>query len=598
MISSALHALRGALQSCRTFESPAAQLTHTMDALDSSLRTCSAGAAELDKAIGRVEKAFAKGDGRKVIEGAFAPDIDLGVFVKRLVRNHITTSRTGLDHALASHSYRHLDGQARGLIRCVRPEVRAEIVRRWTEPEGSSVHVTEGKVVALDIPGTDFRCALIDGGFSSLGLNLSQSEATQLLLARPEGTPPGTTLLQMLPGLGEDHTVGNYFLICAAIGSDGSLSPGLDSDAVYSLAAEAHDFLKDIEGDVSVREPLARFFNWMGDNTRAAQSREIAATLREGMDPRDNLRLGEVARGALTTTDEIRAFNQASVAENRQWAGFHYARAEKPRLAVDQYLKSAKAFEAVRQSDMAATMYANAAEKLASYEVFPEVIDVLHDAIRSYGGAHGSASKVGLRCADAFAARGLHVSAAMTHELLASHLWPERESRNVFASPDTGAAGKRALAETHLQKAREIFAAIGLSETMRDLPGLIRSAIAANLDTLTSQDGLIGNDFVVYFEGASDVISQEGFDEHASLDWVLFRRSPRDDVRQVYELMTEDTRRALVSRGGRHLYRQVPLEASDFVDGVAALDMLTTRQATGALKVVLRFDDDSAPTDL
>ncbi|WP_150667159.1 hypothetical protein [Pandoraea anhela] len=473
------------------------------------------------------------------------------------------TTETGLTHALRTHEYYQLDRQARGLINALRPEVRAEIVRRWAQAEGTSVHVTEGKFIALDIPGTDFRISLMGGGLSEKGLNLSQQEATQLLLARPEGEPPGSTLLQMLPGLPQDHAPADYHLIGAAIGADGSLLPGVDPDAAYALAAPAHDKVFNNSGDVSLRERFARFFSRVGDNRRAAQSREIVATIRAEMRPAENMENGEVAREGLTTIGEVRRFNQMGVAENRRWAGFHYARANEPRMAASQYLKSAASFAGVGDQVMAARMYASALEKMATFDVFPKVGNVLTQAIEGYKSDVDGASRISARCADAFVARGLYVSAAMIHELAAEAL------------DAVGAGPASTLATSHREMARTYFASVGLSSEDRDFAAMIRTAIDANLEALASDDGLQRQGYAIRFEDKCDFISAEEFDVQSPTEWVLLRRGKASDAKHVYDLMTDASRqRLLETKNSRHPYRQDPLSASDFIDDVAALDML------------------------
>ncbi|VVE61364.1 hypothetical protein PCA31118_00551 [Pandoraea captiosa] len=69
---------------------------------------------------------------------------------------------------------------------------------------------------------------------------------------------------------------------------------------------------------------------------------------------------------------------------------------------------------------MAASMYANAAEKLAGFETFRDISQALTDAITAYENDVGAVSRIGTRCAEALMKQGLYVSAAMTHDLVAS----------------------------------------------------------------------------------------------------------------------------------------------------------------------------------
>ncbi|WP_157123190.1 hypothetical protein [Pandoraea vervacti] len=544
-----------------------------MQTLQACLQTCSPGAAELTRAIERVEAAFTKHEAWQCIKRCFERHVGRSAFVKDVVRNHVTTTSTGLAHVHRVVGNLQLDNFATQLVRAMRPEVRADIVDRWSQPDGTGLYVTEGNFIAVGIPGTDLRLSLMDGGFSHQGLNLSQAEATQLLLARPEGTPPGTTLLDLLPMLTDDRPLASFRIIGAAIGDDGHVLPGLDRDATHAAAAAAHDALTHLSGTLPEREALARFFGSQGDERRAAQSREIIAQIRSGMSPDENFRSGEVARERLETIDAIRRFNDLRAGENRQRAAFHYARAASPQLAAEQYLASAKMYASAADHRMAASMYANAAEKLASFATFRDISQVLTDAITAYENDVSAVSRIGTRCAEALTKQGLYVSAAMAHDLVTHRLldWLEKQPAGVDM------AQVRARYAAHTEAMFECFAAVGLSVTEFDTPSLIRSAIDARRNDLASSDGLAGNRYVIHFDDESDTISAQAFDAHAPTTWVLLRRGDIGDPKQVYELMTEDSMHDLLRHRSVHPYHRKPLVETDFVEGIEVLDMLTAK---------------------
>ncbi|MFK0376356.1 hypothetical protein [Pandoraea sp. NPDC090278] len=466
-----------------------------------------------------------------------------------------------------------LDTVATQLCSALRPHIREEIVNRWSHAEDTGVHVTEGGFIAVGIPGTDFRLSLMDAGFSHQGLNLSQAEVTQLLLARPDGTPPGTTLLDLMSGFTQDHALASLRIIGAAVGGDGSLLPGLDPEAVRSVAAAAHDARSQVTGSLAEREPLARFFHWVGDDLRAGQSRQAIATIRAQTPPPEDLRSDGIVRALLASGEDVRKANGLRVGIERHRAAFHYDRAAQPRLAAEQYLAAAKIFAAAGDRMMAAGNYANAAEKLSACETFTPMVTALAHAIEIYGDDFRAVSKLGTRCAEVFAVRGFHVSAAMVHELVVTRF--DVLGRNAGVN----AAALDALIADHVAKAEAAFAAVGLSAYDENIPSLIRAAIDARLDCFTTTEGLQGDGYRILFEDHSDVISAEEFDMRAPTEWLLLRRGLSTASHQVYELMTSTTRHALMSNGSSHPYLRRTLTASDFVDGIDALDMLTAATA-------------------
>lgn len=573
MIADAIQALRSALQPCRNRESSSAYLTQATDTLQDRLQSCSPGSAELTRAIERVEAAFSGNDGWPLIKHCFERDVDRSAFVKRLVRNHVSTTQVGLEHVRRKTSDAQLDTAATQLCSALRPHIREEIVNRWSRAEDTGVHVTEGGAIAVGIPGTDLRLSLMDAGFSREGLNLSQVEVTQLLLARPAGTPPGTTLLDSMPTLTQGHALASFRMIGAAVRVDGSLPPGLDPEAVRGVAAAAHDALSHVTGTLAEREPLARFFHWVGDDLRAGQSRQAIATIRAQTSPQEDLRSDEIARALLASGQDVRRANGLRIGVERHRAAFHYDRAAQPRLAAEQYLAAAKIFAVAGDRMMAAGNYANAAEKLSACETFTPMVTALAHAIELYGDDFRAVSKLGSRCAEVFAARGFHISAAMVHELVVTRFDVLERGAGV------NVAALDALIAEHVAKAEAAFAAVGLSAYDENVPSLIRAAIDARLDRFTTAEGLQGDGYRILFEDHSDMVSAEEFDKNASTEWILLRRGASTASHQVYELMTSATRHALFSSGSPHPYLRQPLTASDFIDGIDALDMLTAATA-------------------
>ncbi|WP_157122726.1 hypothetical protein [Pandoraea oxalativorans] len=379
-------------------------------------------------------------------------------------------------------------------------------------------------------------------------------------------------MLDAMPTLAQDHALASLRIIGAALGAHGRLLPGLDPETVHSVACAAHDGLSQVTGSLAERESLARFFHWVGDDLRAGQSRQAIATIRAQTSPSEDPRSDEIARALLASGEDVRRANGLRAGVDRHRAAFHYDRAAQPRLAAEQYLAAARIFAVAGDRPMAAGNYASAAEKLSACGTFTPMVTALAHAIEIYGSDFRAVSKLGARCAEVFAGRGFHISAAMVHELVFTRLEVLEQDASV------NAATLESLLADHVAKAEAAFAAVGLSAFDESIPSLIRTAIDARLHRFTPE-GLQGDGYRILFEDHSDTISAEAFDKQAPTEWLLLRRGLSTASHQVYELMTSATRHALISRGSPHPYLRQPLTASDFIDGIDALDMLTAATA-------------------
>ncbi|WP_157123189.1 hypothetical protein [Pandoraea vervacti] len=503
-------------------------------------------------------KAASADHGWNVIGPCFQHGVDRTDTVRELARSHLAALPGGLRHVLAVCNIRVFDELNEKVFGALSQDVRDEIVRRWSEPNASSLYVTKDGLFAVDLPGTDFRCALTAKGLSQNGLRLTQLEATRLLLAQVDGDFASGPVRTVLPAMAVLHPGVVYTLLGAVIGPDGSLPPELDRDEIHALAAAAHDRLKGEDGTVELREPFARFFRWMGDEKRAAQAHALTAKVRSMHAEQGGALAVDPNLSGHDRADEVLRINHTRAAIERQLAAFHYDRAIEPRLAATELLASASSFSSAGERPLAAAMYAAAAEKLASCGAFFEVRSTLKDAAGAYGADSEALSRICTRCADAFGQRGLHYAAAKTHALAAEFL-RERIERHT----DIDVAAAVACYERHFVRAQS------------DLPARIRSAIAARLDALSSPDGLKVIGAVIRFDARQDPILFEVFDPQADTEWLLWHMGEQGDGTGVYHLVIDETREQLCRTGSRHPYFDRAVTLNDFVDDDAALALLS-----------------------
>ncbi|VVE61367.1 hypothetical protein PCA31118_00552 [Pandoraea captiosa] len=558
MTSQLLHTLKSVISPYFPIANPEARLPKAMRVIAALAETCSATSRELFVAGAELLKAGSADHGWNVIGPCFERGVDRTDTVRELARSHLAALPGGLRHVLGACSMRVFDELNEKVFGVLAPDVRDEIVRRWSEPNGSRLYVTREGLFAVDLPGTDFRCALTAKGLSQSGLRLTQHEATRLLLAQVDGDFASGPVLTVLPAMAVLHPGVVYTLLGAVIGPDGSLPPELDRDEIHALAAAVHDKLKCEDGTVELRAPFARFFRWMGDEKRAAQAHALTASVRSlhaeqggglALDP--NLSGRERA-------DEVSRINHTRAAIERQLAAFHYDRAIEPRLAATELLASASSFSSAGERPLAAAMYAAAAEKLASCGAFSEVRSTLKDAAGAYGADWDALSRICARCAEAFDRRGHHHAAAKTHALAAGFM-RERIERHA----DIDVAGALACYERHFVRAQS------------DVPARIRSAIAARLHALSSADGLKVIGAVIRFDARQDPILFEAFDPDADTEWLLWHMGEQGDGTGVYHLVIDETREQLCKTGSRHPYFDRTVTRNDFIDGDEALALLS-----------------------
>ncbi|VVE61361.1 hypothetical protein PCA31118_00550 [Pandoraea captiosa] len=584
MITGALDALRSAIHPCRNLESSSARLNQSLDVLHDSLRGGSPGASDITEAAETVENACLKRDGWHALKQRFSPESGRKVFVERLVRTHLATTDTGLAHVRQTFPYAVLDSEAASVVKALKPTVRDAIVDGWSNPDSTAVHMTEQGFIALEIPGTDLRCALFGGCFGSEGLALTQREATQLLLARPEGAPPGGTVLRALRDGIADRSAENYALLSAAIDANGDVLPELNQEDVRAVANAAHDALMS-RGDARGRAPFARLFRRMGDTQRADQSGGVVRLTI----PANWLRGGAstVVRPATNDASSAAPISSATARELTLQAQVRAMNQTTPRAAVDALLASAKAFEDAHDPLAAAGKYALAAEKLAGFALFPSVGEAMFNAFGNYGPYLQRSSRIASLCAEAFEARGLYLSAAATHEVVADYLMAGLDSR---IDRETMAT----LASTHRDTADACFVKGGLPAAAkdRDFAGLVRRAIETNSASLGAGKVLVGDGYIIKFEDLTDPFLAETFDKEEPTEWLLLMSGQRTDGVEIYTPITKASWRMLTKRvtdergvalpnqTRRHPYLTRPLADRDFALGAVCVEMF--RRASDA----------------
>jgi len=184
------------------------------------------------------------------------------------------------------------------------------------------------------------------------------------------------------------------------------------------------------------------------------------------------------------------------------------------------------------------------------------------------------------RCAEIFAARERHVSAALLHILAADYLVEHRPKR-------LGRDEITALSTYHRRRARDYFNASDLRGAPQDLRQLVWFSIERRLDELNSQHGLTGENYVVRFVDASDIISFHEFEATPGDVWVLMLTGERPNGVRIYDLVTARTMRRLaparrltdaILPGGErkwpHPILRRAFEDGDFIEGAGVVDMI------------------------
>ncbi|MFK0376355.1 hypothetical protein [Pandoraea sp. NPDC090278] len=540
--------------------------TELIRAFDEEIAPCAANSHGFYAAIERLVQGLSASDVWNALGTCFQADTQCGSMVNLLVIQHLSTSVNGMAHVLnLLRSTVKLAAGASKVLRSLTPEVRSEMVSRWSDSEQTSVYMTPNHFIAVEIPGTGLRCPVMCVGLPGRGLGLTQYEVTQLITARLEDRTDGATALSLLPGVAVHQRYLTWHLLAALIGVDGNPLDGVDPVAVRKLAISLLDAFKSVDETPAIHESLCMFFDRMGDDEGAARSYEHLARTHERMAHHVAPRKSEGLY--------LQAANFRSIAASC------FEKGASLKAAATQYREAGASFAKANETSRAHEYYELAAVSMSRAAAVCDVESLLGSLREPSHSDLASLCLLHERCAEIFAARERLVSAALLHILAADYLVEHRPKR-------LGRDEVTALATHHRRRARDYFNVAELSGAPQDLRQLVWFSIERRLDELTSQHGLSGENYVVRFVDARDTISFHEFEATPGDAWVLMLTGERPNGVRIYDLVTAHTMRRLaptrrltgvVSRGERkwpHPILPRAFEAGDFIEGAGVVDMI------------------------
>ncbi|VVE62459.1 hypothetical protein PAN31117_00877 [Pandoraea anapnoica] len=536
-------------------------------AFDDEIAPCAANSYALHIAIDRFALGLSAPDVWNELRRCFQADTQRCSMVNLLVMQHLSTSVNGLAYVLnLLRSTEKLVAAAGKVLHSLTPEVRSEMVRRWSDPEQTSVYMTPNQFIAVEIPGTGLRCPVMCVGLSGHGLSLTQHEVAQLLTARLEERSDGATALSLLPGIAVHQRYLTGHLLAGLIGAGGNPLGDVDQAAVRRLAISVLDAFEGVHVTPEIHESLCAFFDRVGDDESAARSFGQLAVTHERM-----------AQSAVPRKSDglyLQAANFRSIAAS------YGEKAASLKEAAIQYREAGAGFAKAHESSRALENYELAAMTMSRAATVCDVESLLASTRDLRQSDLASLCSLYERCAAVFAARERLVSAALLHILAADYLVEHRPKR-------LGRDEVTALAMHHRRRARDYFNVAELRGAPQDLRQLVWFSIERRLDELTSENGLPGEGYVVRFVDASDIISFHEFEATPGDAWVLMLSGERPDGVRIYDLVTAHTMRRLapvrglmdviVSRGERkwpHPILPRAFKAGDFIEGAGVVDMI------------------------
>ncbi|VVD83860.1 hypothetical protein PCA20602_01269 [Pandoraea capi] len=550
---------------------PEPSLDVAIQAFDAVLQQCSAGSHEIDRAIERLQKVAARADNWRVISAAFREGTDRKSMVAKLVRSHLVTCDVGMKHALRVARIKTLGDEATSVVHALTPDARAEILSRWSAPEHTALMMTPSGLVAMGIPGTVFRCPVMDGCISPDGLGLTQREATQLLLARLEDQQTSTTVLDALPEAAprQRYVVGN--LLAEVLGANESPPSEVDRDALYRVAVIVHDALKGRNDvPVSLSDRFSRFFAISGDHARAAEAHDTVAAFRLQLVRKEAGLSRKVPETLRDAHWERAIFYSTSAAARLSTAALHLACLEtnKPE-EIRLCLATARRFRDAGDAAYAVAFYARAAQTSALTNAFGEVEKILDEARGEVRGDYEGLCMIYERCAKTFEACGHPFAAALLHMLAVDYATKLR-------AQGVDVAIVTPLETHHRRRAQACFARADRKAGPEDIGSLLAFAAGPLWGKLTSPDGVVGQTAIIRFSEACDAITCNPFDAAPDSRWVLMHHGTQTTGRKLYDFVTEATMRALMASRSRHPSHDRAYQQSDFVRGLTVVNMLYT----------------------
>ncbi|MCI3208331.1 MULTISPECIES: hypothetical protein [Pandoraea] len=355
----------------------------------------------------------------------FKDDVNVPETAKLLVQCHLATSREGLLHVLGQHPKLDVaDKAAARLLASLKPHVRDAMVANWRNVDATGLHAISAGLIAVQIPGTVFRCPLIGRTFTRDGLDLTQHEATSLLQSNFEGAS-SRTLLEAFADTTTHYFGMSAFLFGLAVGVEGSVMSGLDKNHACALARSLLTALAGDQNSVTLRVPLARFFGALGEYRIAAELHAQAAQIAERRDAETAVCLVMVPAAAREEQIGIQRGMQLRIGANQAWSGVYR---EKTGELCDSAMHMFKAsYHLYLAGEAKAGAVRDAAQaqllRLALSADVAKVYEVLVDAVRAFGPNYPGISALCKQCADVFEQRGLPADAAAIHKFAFEQLY-------------------------------------------------------------------------------------------------------------------------------------------------------------------------------
>ncbi|AJP57792.1 hypothetical protein UC34_13995 [Pandoraea vervacti] len=567
---------------------PGERLTSALAEFEVEVQRSAPGSAQLTRLVDWLEMEVLHPENWRCLRPSFKDCAARRWIAEHLARAHLATFAAGVEHLQDSAFSAQLGTLAPCLLGALTQDARDDIVRRWSTGDAAALQVTDKQYFAMDIPGTGFRCALIGNVFGPGGLCLTQREATDLLLARlGDGA---TTVLQALRRVAGRNPVTAGQLLHAAIGADGSLLPELDAAEVRTLVASILETLRPEARSVVFREPFARYFNWLRDDASAAALRKEMAQILADQAGDLVPQAVRVRDGNIMAPDDIRVQHSYKVGIQHSLAALHFREANAPMEAAIQYVSAGIRLSEGGDAAIADELMMRGEAQLLSvlgaarYQDIGDIVSQLLDACRA---DYAAIARISRFCATVFESQGRMLSAARVHDAVIACLPGTLES-----GVDGNARAMESARAFHVRQVQRHYESAGLGQALGDVSTLIRSIVHARVQTLMPVERLAGPNYVVNLDAAQKMFLNEPFDSQ----WLLLSVNRDDAHETTYHVVSESGKREMLAQATVHPYRERLLDASDFIDGTQALELLLS--ARPVVASVLSSAGSLAPSQI
>ncbi|VVE61370.1 hypothetical protein PCA31118_00553 [Pandoraea captiosa] len=553
---------------------PGQRLTSVLAEFEAEVQRSAPGSAQLTRLVDWLEMAVLHPENWRYLRLGFKDGEARRSIAEHLARAHLATFAVGVEHLQDSAFSAQLGTLAPRLLGALTQDVRDGIVGRWSAGDAAALEVTDKQYFAMEVPGTGFRCALIGNVFGPGALCLTQREATDLLLAHlGDGA---TTVLQALRRVAGRNPVTAGQLLHAVIGADGSLLPELDAAEIRPLVASILETLRPEARSVAFREPFARLFNWLRDDASAAALRKEMARILADQAGDLAPQAIRVHDGNIVAPDDMRVQHSYKVGIQHSLAALHFRDANAPMEAAIQYISAGIRLREAGDAAIADELMMRGEAQLLSvlgaarYQDVGDIVRPLIDACRA---DYVAIERISRFCATVFESQGRMLSAASIHDAVVACLPGTLES-----GIDADVQAMQRAQAFHLRQVRQHYGSGGLGAAPDNVSTLIRSVVHARVQTLMPQERLAGPNYVIHLDAAQAMFLNEPFDSR----WLLLRVSRDGTDETTYHVVSEHAKREMLAHTTMHPQRERPLDASDFIDGAQALELLLSARPVDA----------------